>query len=97
MKHKNKYIKGIRQAVRDVFSTPLVVLAKLKIVIDIAHIIPASSAIHSTVVEGNTIPFSKPMMISKPIRPSMIEIILFRVKECLRMNLAKIVPHIGHK
>ena len=81
MKHKNRYIKGIRKAVRDVFSTPLVVLAKLKRVIDIAHITPASSAIHSTVVVGKKNPFSKPMIISKPIMPSMIEKIHFRVNE----------------
>ena len=97
IKHKNKYIKGMRKAVRDVFSAPLVVLAKLKSVIDIAHIIPASRAIHSTVVDGNIIPFSKPMIISKPIIPSMIYKILFIVKEWLRINFAKIVPHIGQR
>ena len=81
IKHKNKYIKGMRKAVKDVFSTPLVVLAKLKSVIDIAHIRPARSAIHSTVVDGNIMPLSKPTIISKPIIPSMIEKILFIVKE----------------
>ena len=70
----------MRKAVREGFSAPLVVLAKLKSVIDIAHIRPARSAIHSTVVDGNTMPLSKPTIISKPIMPSMIEIILFRVK-----------------
>ena len=87
----------MKKAVKDVFSIPLVVLAKLKSVIDIAHTIPAKSAIHSTIVEGKKIPFSKPMIISKPIIPRMIEKILFNVNLCLRINFAKIVPHIGHK
>ena len=73
MKHKNKYTKGMRKAVKDVFSKPLVVSAKLKSVIDIAHIRPARSAIHSTVGDGNIIPFSKLTIISKPIIPSMIK------------------------
>ena len=67
IKHKNKNIKGMKKAVKDVFSIPLVVLAKLKSVIDIAHIIPAESAIHSTIVEGKIIPFSTPI-ISTPYR-----------------------------
>ena len=87
----------MRKTVSEVCSTPLVVLAKLKSVIDIAHTRPPKRAIHSTVVDGNIIPFSKPIIISKPIIPSMIEKILFRVNLCLRINLAKFVHHIGHK
>ena len=79
IKHSNKNINGTKKIVSEVFCNPEVDSAKLKIVNDIAHVIPAKIAIHSTKLEGKKNPCSIPIIISNPIKPNIIEIILFVV------------------
>ena len=79
IKHSNKNINGTKKIVSEVFCNPEVDSAKLKIVNDIAHVIPAKIAIHSTKLEGKKNPCLIPIIISNPIKPNIIEIILFVV------------------
>ena len=81
--------------VKEVFSILLVGLAKWKKVVPRAQLIPANIAIHSTNEEGIKMPFSIPTMISRPINPNIIEIILLTPKNFFNKILENNVPQIG--